>query len=198
MKKKGLLITIVSLALVAVLAVGGTIAALTAEDGKVVNNFTFAAGLTVTLTEAEPTKVAAETITGNTTKGYNYTNVVPGQTLNKEPKISATTSVPAYVFVKVSGFSAANNITCTTFNTTAWTAMPTVDANGNGVYYKLISADLAATPIFTGVTVGNLAIPEGGTATIGSVKIEVSMIQSAGFATVAAALAAAPAFEAVP
>lgn len=195
MKKKGLLITIVSLALVAVLAVGGTIAALTAEDEKVVNNFTFAAGLTVTLTEAEPTKVADETITGNATKGYNYTNVVPGQTLNKEPKISATTTVPAYVFVKVSGFSEANNISCTTFNTTAWTAMPTVDANGNGVYYKAISADLTATPIFTGVTVRNFEISEGGTATIGSVKIEVSMIQSAGFATVADALAAAPAFE---
>ena len=104
MKKRNILTIALALVLVAAIAVGGTLAYLTAQDDQVTNTFTFADGMEVKLWEPQPTVVADETITGNQETGWNYANVVVGQSLNKAPTLATTTSVDAYVFVKVSGF----------------------------------------------------------------------------------------------
>ena len=101
MKKKNVLMMAVSAVLVAAVSIGGTLAYLTATDDAVVNTFQFANNISVTLSEEEPTAVANETITANQKNGFDYKNVVPGQKLNKAPKITVTTTVPTYVFARV-------------------------------------------------------------------------------------------------
>lgn len=207
--KKNILTTLVACILVAALAVGGTLAYMTATDTKVTNTFQFANGMAVDiyekLSEAVENKGQAEVtgtantglITGTDIKnGLNYTNVTPGQILNKAPRVAVKTTVDAYVFVKP---IAGENVT---IGTIGWTPV-----GNNGVYYKLIELGKADngitvvngqqdvytidTPIFTTVTIGNVT---GGT--IGNVEIEVSMIQAAGFnGNAEAALAQAPAFQ---
>ena len=101
MRKKNVLVVGLSMALVAVISIGSTLAYLTASDNKVVNTFEFANDMAVTLSEDAPEAVENETITSNQQGGYQYANVVPGQTLNKAPKFTVTTSVDAYVFARV-------------------------------------------------------------------------------------------------
>ena len=186
MKKRNILTIALALVLVAAIAVGGTLAYLTAQDDQVTNTFTFADGMEVKLWEPQPTVVADETITGNQETGWNYANVVVGQSLNKAPTLATTTSVDAYVFVKVSGFSA--NMTTTI--TTDWTAVAgTTDAYGNGVYYKAVEG--AATEqqlgtIFTQVQIASTAT------TLADITIDVYEIQQTGFANAAAAYAQTP------
>ena len=68
--KKNILTTLVACILVAALAVGGTLAYMTATDTKVTNTFQFANNMTVKLTEDKPTATGDETITAGS-KGYN-------------------------------------------------------------------------------------------------------------------------------
>lgn len=206
--KKNILTTLVACVLVAALAVGGTLAYMTATDSKVTNTFQFANGMAVDiyekLSEAEEGIGQAEVagnansglITGTDIKnGLNYTNVTPGQILTKKPRVAVQTTVDAYVFVKP---TAGENVT---IGTIGWTQV-----GETGVYYKLIDLEtldgIAAydadnhiytieTPIFTTVTIDEDAV--GGT--IGDVEIEVSMIQAAGFNDAAAALVEAPEFQ---
>ena len=177
MKKRNILTIALALVLVAAIAVGGTLAYLTAQDAPVTNTFTFAQGMTVTLSEPQPEVVADESITGNATKGYDYTNVVPGQELNKAPEVSTTTSVDAYVFVKVDGANAKLKVKAIT---DGWTAVGTPDNYGNGVYYQTVtgasdSQDLGT--IFERVVVGsNLEATD----TLPNITIKVFEIQQNG------------------
>ena len=193
--KKNILTTLVACVLVAALAVGGTLAYMTASDSKVTNTFQFANNMTVSLTEKQPTATGDETITAGT-KGYNYTNVTPGQTLNKAPEVSVTTSVDAYVFVRISGFDGTlikgGDIT------NGWTKLNfegVTDTDKNGVYYKTVNgADGAQNlgTIFTQVTIGTNQIgTDGTTLKIPDVVIEVAAIQQLGFNDAAAAFAQA-------
>lgn len=190
--KKNILTTLVACILVAALAVGGTLAYMTATDSKVTNTFQFANNMTVSLTEKQPTATGDETITAGT-KGYNYTNVTPGQTLNKAPEVSVTTSVDAYVFVRISGFD-GNLISCNGI-TEGWKKLDVDDTTANGVYYKTVNgADGAQNlgTIFTQVTIGTNQIgTDGTTLKIPDVVIEVAAIQQLGFNDAAAAFAQA-------
>lgn len=188
MKKKNVLTGIVSLSLVAVLAVGATLAYLTATDTPVTNTFAFGSGMTVTVDEKQPTATGDETITANDKGGFDYSNVVPGQSLNKAPELATTTAVDSYVFVRVSGFGA--NIKCNGI-TEGWTKCADVDDNMNGTYYKTVDAADAAQDlgtIFTSVTVSSSL--DGKTATtLNDITIQVAAIQQEGFADATAALA---------
>ena len=195
--KKNILTTLVACILVAALAVGGTLAYMTATDSKVTNTFEFANGMTVSLTEEEPDAIGDETITAHSNgKGYAYANVTPGQTLNKKPEVTVTTSVDAYVFVRISGFDGTlikgGNIT------TGWTKLNfegVTDTDKNGVYYKAVNGSTSAQnlgSIFEQVTIGTNQIgTDGSTLTIPDVVIEVAAIQQLGFADAAAAYAQA-------
>lgn len=186
MKKKNVLMMALSLCLVAVIAVGGTLAYLSDTDGAVTNTFQFAAGIDVTLSEDEPEPVKNETITPNSDKGYDYTNVVPGQELNKAPKLTVTTSVDAYVFARV---TVGANMTLGTI-TTGWTQVP----GETNVWYKAVDGaegvqDLGT--LFTKVTVADMDLSEVTGEELGDIKIEVAAVQQSGFADAKAAYAAA-------
>ena len=199
--KKNILTTLVACILVAALAVGGTLAYMTATDTKVTNTFQFANNMTVKLTEDKPTATGDETITAGS-KGYNYTNVTPGQTLNKAPKVSVTTSVDAYVFVRITGFD-GNLISCNgiTEGWTELTGLTGVDyTDMNGVYYKTVNGadgEQALGTIFEKVTIGNNQLDTtGNTPKIPDVVIEVAAIQQLGFDGDAAAAYAQAKFQA--
>ena len=179
MKKKNVLLMALSMVLVAVISIGSTLAYLTASDDKVVNSFEFANGITVTLDEDQPAATGDETISANADGGYSYTNVVPGQTLNKAPKLTVTTSVDAYVFARV---TPGENMTIGTI-TDGWTKLEGVETStGKLVYYKAVEGQAALRDLgtlFNQVTVGNVDL--SGSETLGSITIEVAAIQQSGF-----------------
>ena len=161
MKKKNVLTMAMSVALVGVIAVGGTMAYLTASDDAVVNTFKFVDGgedgkvITVTLTETDPNLdetigLGDATATANLKGGYDYENVVPGQQLPKAPKVTVNADVNSYVFVKITD---GTNVTVGEI-TDGWTEYE------DGVYYKEVTADKDKEQnlgtIFTSVTVEDM------------------------------------------
>lgn len=208
MKMKNMLIGGMSLALVACISIGGTLAYLTATADAKTNTFTFAGGdgttgLTVTLDEVVP-----PTFAGNDAKaeakldgtGYNYTNIVPGDVLDKTPVITVKGSIDSYVFVRVTGTENLNPV-WTTAN--GWTEVtdPTVefDENQKVYYYSgpkstggVISAEdmksaltissVDGKKVFSQVKVADGAVvPKAGDPEdykIGDVKIEIAAIQA--------------------
>lgn len=116
MKMKNMLIGGMSLALVACLSVGATLAYFTASDKEVVNTFDFVAAgtdgkyISVTLGENNPQDAInankskygdAKATWNGDNKGYDYEDVVPGQALPKEPTVNVKTDVPAYIYLRV-------------------------------------------------------------------------------------------------
>ena len=115
MKKKNVLMMALSLCLVAVVAIGGTLAYLTAAPKQITNTFTFVQGgddpeapgvINVKLTESDPNEdeelMGVASATQNETDGgYDYVDVVPNQVLPKDPTVSVKTKVDSWVFVKV-------------------------------------------------------------------------------------------------
>lgn len=113
MKKKNVLTLALSLALIAVVAIGGTFAFLTATPDEATNTFAFATGFddgdgVINVKVEEDASEFTEAELGNATAvnnangdGIDYTNVVPNQTLPKEPVISTKAKVDSWVFVRV-------------------------------------------------------------------------------------------------
>lgn len=188
MKKRNVMTMALSLAMVGVIGVGSTLAYLTATDNSVTNTFEFANNMTVKLWEDPPAKVLDESIGGNTESGWNYTNVTPGQTLNKAPEFSVTTSVDAYVFARV---TESSNVTVQDYKTGEgeWTKLTGVD---DVVYYKQVTGAADEQPLgelFTKVTAGEESDLAG--TPLNPITIEVAAIQVSGFDTVQEAYAAA-------
>lgn len=133
MKMKNMLIGGMSLALVACISIGGTLAYLNSTTKVATNVFKMnESGITLTLTEdadqvatnktytqqrvdyVGDEKVAGEfvstAITG-ATAGINYQNLVPGDTVSKKPKLSLNQNhVPCYVYVTVKNTSEKQEI----------------------------------------------------------------------------------------
>ena len=206
--KKNILTTLVACVLVACLAVGATVAYLTAGDNAVTNTFTFANGMEVDIYETAPVDTdtakmgqAEYTTTDNVGlvddvfETISYTNVLPGQTLPKTPYVAAKTTVDAYVFIKVVG---NENVV---HNDVQWTPV----TGANGVYYAEVTVTDPAptddiykipTPVFTEVSIAAGLDPanfEDGD--LGQIQIGVTMIQKSGFDSAAAAFAEAPEFQ---
>lgn len=188
MKKKNVLMMALSLCLVAVIAVGGTLAYLTDSDGKLTNTFQFAAGIQVELWEDQPIAVKDESITGNSDSGFNYTNVVPGQNLNKAPEFAVTTSVDTYVFARVTESSnvsvVAYDVYDETENADGWKKLEG-NSDGKVVYYKEVTGaagekqELGA--LFTQVKVDDVDISGSSVSqTLNPITIEVAAIQMSG------------------
>lgn len=154
MKKKNIFAIVLAMALVAVVAVGATLAYLTANSEQVTNKFTFADGMTVTLEEPTPTPKVQETATPNGDGGYDYSNIVPGQALDKRPTLTATTPVDSYVFAYVSGATKDAWIEKITDSdkddTNDWIAVDgTTDSYNNGLYYKTAPGSNDGTAVTT-------------------------------------------------
>lgn len=138
--RKPLLIGL-SLALVAVISVMGTLAYLTAQTSPVTNTFT-AAGLNVaafTLDEAPAVKASDGTYTLDNTAARVQANayeIIPGATLPKDPKITIQgLEMDAYLFLKVED-STVSDISWTMMDT-GWTAL----TGQTGIYYREVAAD---------------------------------------------------------
>lgn len=197
MKSKKLLITIISIALVACTAIAGTYAAFTARDDTAVKNtFTFANGLTVELKEATPVDIGEALVVGDNDRGFSYSNIVPGQELDKKPYINVSATFKSYVFIKVSGLSAdVSLLDPAEITDNGWTAIGETDAYGNGIYYKVVDRDDNADKvIFSKVKVTD--DPEADLAD-DKIVVAVTATQFDGFADAAAALEAAPEFATV-
>lgn len=93
MKKKNLLMMALSVCMVAVVAVGGTLAYLTASDGALKNTFTFANNISVDLYETVNDEVFQS--------GTTYENIVPGVPVEKDVDFTTGASVKTVVFVKI-------------------------------------------------------------------------------------------------
>ena len=92
MKKNHILLVICLMLVVSIASIGGTIAWLTDSTNEVVNTFS-PTDISVTLEETGTTLE-----NGKETKDFD---VVPGVDITKDPKVSASSDVPYYVFVQV-------------------------------------------------------------------------------------------------
>lgn len=197
MKKRNVMTMALSLAMVGVIGVGSTLAYLTATDGSVTNKFEFASNMTVELWEDQPTKVKDESISGDPQTGWNYTNVTPGQTLNKAPEFAVTTSVKAYVFARV---TESSNVTVNDYNTAAgeWTALTVAGLPANQkVFYKVVEASDERQPLgtlFDTVTAG--AATDETDDVLEDITIEVAAVQYLTFEENAAGAYGAAEFQA--
>lgn len=133
-KSKKPLAIAASLALVAVLAVGATVAWLTAKTDTVTNTFTVG-DINITLTETGATDNA---------KSYDF---VPGDTLEKDPKVTVVANSEAcYLFVRVT--DANNTATGLTGKVINWTVREGADGwtpvpNHDGFWYREVDATTA-------------------------------------------------------
>lgn len=206
MKKKNVLTMAMSVALVGVIAVGGTMAYLTARDDAVTNSFQFVTGdddgkvITVELAEPQPAAIGSETITSKETgKGWNYANVVPGQKLNKAPEISVTAYTPSYVFIKV---EEGSNVTVdqSTFDTSDWNKLEGVVGVNNVYYHEVTAENIAAIEegedpifdlgaIFQKVNVANIDVYDdnGDVVALDDITIYVAAVAKGSFTTPAEA-----------
>lgn len=137
MKKKNVLMMALSLALVAVIAVGGTLALMTAKTTTVQNTFTVGEGIQIKLDEAKvklENGVYVEDATQPRVTSNSYDYVLPNVDHAKDPTVTLE-KIPSggvYVFVKVTGLDAEKETDKYTvsvaFNNTNWKNV------GNGIY----------------------------------------------------------------
>lgn len=118
MKRKNIAAMATSIALVGVVAVGGTLALLTSGPKSVTNTFTVGKGYETadfTLDEAPIVRDTSDTnfggykeTTGTRVTANTYANLVEGTTLAKDPQfhIAATCEVPySWIVAKIDGFN---------------------------------------------------------------------------------------------
>lgn len=187
MKKKNLITAVASVAMVGVIAVGSTLAYLTATDGKLTNQFDFVDnGITLDLWENTETA-------DNVGKGVNedltadYTNLVSNETLKKQVRVDYTTGTQAYVFIKISDVGTGTQMNLGDING-VWQAVPgQTNTNKYGYYYTTVeAADVAQTlNVFDTVQVPNV----NGVVTLNSISIKTAAIQTGSFADVQSAFA---------
>lgn len=144
MKKKNFLTILLSLALVAVIGVGATLAYLTDNTQTVNNKFTFD-DIVITLKEnasvpdgqsylirenKEGTVAGIEAIEGSDV-GVVYSDILPGATVEKDPYITVSESnAHAYVYAYVTGVKAPLSVE---YDTAVWEI---VSHNDNGTLLR--------------------------------------------------------------
>lgn len=136
---KKLAIAVVALSLALVCAIGSTLAFLVAESNKVTNTFTYG-NIKIELWENTVNDDGELTDTKDD-DGIEYVNVVPGDTVNKNPTVTVVDkSEDCYVYVLVTnnlvldGYTADNPVATLNIDTTSkWTQVAT---SGNSVLYR--------------------------------------------------------------
>lgn len=187
MKKKNLITAVASVAMVGVIAVGSTMAYLTATDHKLTNTFDFVDnGITLDLWENTETaenvgKKADQDLTAD------YTNLVSNETLKKQVRVDYTTGTQAYVFIKISDVGTGTQMNLGDINE-VWQAVPgQTNTNKYGYYYTTVEAAATAQTLQVFETV---QVPNVNTVvTLNSISIKTAAIQTASFDDVATAFA---------
>ena len=132
--KKKTLISIIAVALVICVSIGGVLAYLTKTTQEVENTFTVG-NINLTLTETDAD--------GDGDADKNDYKMIPGQPITKDPKVTvAANSEASYVFVKVTkSTNAAFDDYMTYAMAEGWTALE----GNDGVYYREVAATSADT-----------------------------------------------------
>lgn len=148
MKKKNVPTLALSVSLVGVIAVGGTLAYLTANTGVVTNTFTTSSNIQMNLTEKyyKDGQLQAD----RTSSGSQYKDVLPNVDYEKDPAVQMT-DVPtggAYVFMAVTGLDKNKSEDKYTVSTTigeGWEKITNDTTNGklDGLYVYVGDDDTA-------------------------------------------------------
>lgn len=146
-KARRALLSISLVLVVAFAAVGGTIAWLTDTTSAIKNTFTVG-NVDIKLDESKYTRTEDEN--GNVTGTYgdraeegNSYPLIPGNTYNKDPKVSVTTgSETCYLFVQYIGPTNVDNVEFTP-NWNGWTKLTGNDTNdaAGDVYWRIVKND---------------------------------------------------------
>ncbi len=140
MKKKNLITTVASVAMVGVIAVGSTLAYLSDTDGKLTNSFDFVAnGISIDLWENNGIEDLGKG--SSDPVEYTYSNVVAGQKLTKDVNADVKTSVDAYVFIKLQETGDGAGLLDSAEVKGIWTPYEAVP----GVYYTTVEVDTQGT-----------------------------------------------------
>ena len=168
--KKKFISAILAISIVAALAVGGTLAYLTAQTESVVNTFTVGK-IAIDLYE-HPLKGGdnydGKTIDteANTVKAVNNYKMMPGSTLQKDPTVEVKVdSEKSYVFVKIE--KSSNFDTYMEFTVAdGWTALSGQD----GVYYRVVDSTVGAANASTFKVLANDQVAVKDTVTTAQMK----------------------------
>lgn len=190
MKMKNMLIGGMSLALVACITIGGTLAYLTSKDAQVTNTFTFGGNIKVDLYEQilEQTSWIGKE---NTTGTGIFENIVADVNYKKDVDVKVEAKSDAYVFLKIGNDAEEGDVVMTLNNLNAgsgktWQKLDanSVDAQGYGIYYMEARAATYGTAqivnVFDSVTLkstnGQVEIGENGE--VADITLQVGAIQT--------------------
>lgn len=197
MKKSRLGAIITSIAIIAVLTIGITLALLSATTDTKVNAFSSNKNIDIALREEawdgydfndpNPGNGTTAKDENDMTLGVNQAkNYMPGQTIPKNPQVKNTkedNGVDAYVAIKVQydkSFLAEDGIS---FNNNAWTLIGTA-ADGSQVYFyhAVLGVGDTTEALFNTVTVNPDLVPDETTGLLPdfSIRVQAYAIQSAG------------------
>ena len=201
MKKKSLVMMVVSLALVGTIMVGATLAYFTDKTDAVTNTFTVGANVEIDLFENVVQTTSANQIYVTTTSGNDLTHVpagygaafnkmYPGLVLDKAPFVEiAETSSDCYIRTTVTGVDTLESQGFTVaFNTTNWSKVGGAGIKDgiyqyNGKLTNVVPAKLATEALFTTVTYNstNKELPNPN-ASLSNIVVKAYAIQADGFA----------------
>lgn len=156
MKMKNMLIGGMSLALVACISVGATLAYLTDTTGPVTNTFTGSAGISMTLDEAKVDPATGKEIEGEGAERVqtnNYTDVIPGKDMDKDPTVHLT-QIPTGgvdLYVKVTGVDSDDYEANVTINSN-WTKVGQFEGVDGLYKYNSVVTNTGDYIVFDGVS----------------------------------------------
>ena len=193
MKMKNMLIGGMSLALVACISVGATLAYLTDKDGALTNTFKFA-GITVDVTEISSEKTANTNELvgeGKQTGGINYTNLVPGQTLKKEVDVKVTSGAKVELYMLVDlgvGDKALTLVENPASPELGWTEVG-ISNPGKKLYKRTVAADAVDKEfdLFNNVQVPNITATGSDEITLNPIVINAYAVQADNIASTTSA-----------
>lgn len=161
-KQKKILTSVLSIVLVAVLAIGGTLAYLFTKTDKKTNVFTFADNIKATLDEPNWDPKTAE-------------NLVPGKEIAKDPQITNTSknAVNEYAAIKLT-FTRGDGTALTDDETATLMGLITIDKSANWtladgtatsgkqiyVYNDILNPNVTSDPIFYSIKINDGVTPE--------------------------------------
>ena len=136
MKKKSIALFL-AFALVVGAAIGGTLAWLTADSGPVLNTFT-TSDINITLSETK----------GNVTGTSREFKMVPGYTIEKDPKVTvATGGEKCYVFVKLEELHDFDAFLTYSIADGWYQLKDDLNQDIPGVFYRIVGTDDMGTPL---------------------------------------------------
>lgn len=168
MKNKKLKVSIISLALVAVVGIGGTLAYLSTKTNEKTNTFTMGTGISGELVEPKWDEVGAK----------DAQNFVPGRVIDKDPQVkneSPEGTVDAYVAVKLTyGKDVASAAEIEKFADIDWNTKDwTFNEDHTIAYYNYLSkAQTTTTTLFNTVTIKDLALTKAQIDSVGTDNVQ--------------------------